>query len=403
MITPMPPLPGRPLRIAVLGDFEGMHTRRWLKVFIERGHEMHAVSYYQPRVELPGVTVHALVNRPAPSSMGPVTSPSMLYRLRRHAPMDLLRLAYAWRYRRAGLADTIRTIAPDIFHAHYIVEHAFYGALAGIHPYVSSAWGSDLFVESHRKLGRFISRFTIGRSDLVTANDPALAQRARDLGGHPDRVRVIRLGIDALFLEGIERSVNLDVEDDSPPTIISDRAIEPNYRIDQVVRAFGLVRRHLPSAQLVIANDGSERRRIERIAAEVAPKGAVRFVGALPPEELREALHSAHLYVSVPETDSFSLSTMEAMAAGTFPIVTDMASQDGWITHRVNGMRVPYDNVDILADAMYEALSDPIFRRNAIEPNREQVETEGLTEKNMLLMERYYYALAGLPVDETRI
>jgi len=29
-------LPGPPLRIAVLGDFEGLHTRRWLEVFVER-------------------------------------------------------------------------------------------------------------------------------------------------------------------------------------------------------------------------------------------------------------------------------------------------------------------------------------------------------------------------------
>ena len=49
-----------PLRIAVLGDFEGIHTRRWLEVFVERGHEVHAISYYWPRVHLPGVHVHSL-------------------------------------------------------------------------------------------------------------------------------------------------------------------------------------------------------------------------------------------------------------------------------------------------------------------------------------------------------
>ena len=53
-------LPGPPLRIAVLGDFEGLHTRRWLGVFVRRGHDVHAISYYRPSLDLPGVTVHAL-------------------------------------------------------------------------------------------------------------------------------------------------------------------------------------------------------------------------------------------------------------------------------------------------------------------------------------------------------
>ncbi len=51
----MSELPGPPLRIAVLGDFDGPHTRAWIQTFVERGHDVHAISYYAPLAELPGV------------------------------------------------------------------------------------------------------------------------------------------------------------------------------------------------------------------------------------------------------------------------------------------------------------------------------------------------------------
>jgi len=51
------------LRIAVLGDFDGVHTRSWLRWFIDRGHDVHAISFYPPAAPLDGVTLHVLKPR----------------------------------------------------------------------------------------------------------------------------------------------------------------------------------------------------------------------------------------------------------------------------------------------------------------------------------------------------
>ena len=43
------PVPGEQrLRLCVVGDLDGVHTQSWLRYFVERGHEMHAISYYPP-------------------------------------------------------------------------------------------------------------------------------------------------------------------------------------------------------------------------------------------------------------------------------------------------------------------------------------------------------------------
>jgi glycosyltransferase involved in cell wall biosynthesis len=397
----MSELPGPPLRIAVLGDFDGPHTRAWVRTFVDRGHEVHAISYYPPQSELPGLAIHALSSKRDPLSPGGerVRVRGRGSVLQSHAPASLMRFVHALRYRRAGLRRVLDEIRPDVFHAHYAVEHGFYGALAGYHPYVISAWGSDLLVESHKTLGRRIATWALSKADLVTGNDASLVQRAVDLGVPPEKASVVHLGIDRIFLAAGAASVNLDEGDSGPPTVISDRAIEPLYNIDTVLEAFAEVRSVLGEAQLVVAGSGSqEDLRIAHALAKLNLGTSIHFAGHLDQGALAETLARAHVYVSIPSSDSLALSNLEGMAAGAFPIVSDLPSMDGWIEDGVNGLRVPPRDQSALAAAILHALRDPELRRRAAIHNRELVEARGLREPNMLLMERHYYRLAGHPL-----
>ncbi|HXH22077.1 MAG TPA: glycosyltransferase [Dehalococcoidia bacterium] len=394
-------LPGRPLRLAVLANFDSPHAWRWIKVFIARGHDVHAISYYPPGRELPGAVVHAL----ASSERGPAGARGEGGPVRRAAsriPPSLMRLANALRFRRAGLSRLLAEIKPDLLHAHYVVEHGFYAAMSGFEPLVLSAWGSDLYNAPRTPAGAAIARYALRRAALVTGNDPALVREAVHLGVPAERAAVIRLGLDRDWLDAPLLSVNAG-RDSSPPTVASTRALEPLYNIDVVLRAFALLRRRLPSARLVVANDGSQRPRLERLAAGLGLGFSVSFIGQASQARLRELLNASHVYVSVPSSDSFPLSTMEAMTAGAFPVVSDLPSQDGWITHGVNGLRVPVRDIDALATSLHLALTDDVLRRGAVEPNRERVRQQGDLERNMLLMERHYYRVAGHPLAEGAI
>jgi glycosyltransferase involved in cell wall biosynthesis len=197
--------------------------------------------------------------------------------------------------------------------------------------------------------------------------------------------------------------------DAAPPTLISTRALEPLYNIDIVLRAFARLRESMPGARIVFLHEGSIRAELERLCASVglgytsdsrpgmsgSKAATVEFRGKVAPQFMHELLSRAHLYVSVPSSDSLALSTMEAMACGAFPVVTDLPSQDGWIEHRVNGLRVPVRDVDALADALKLGLSDISLRRDAVELNRSRVLAEGSLEANMSLMESHYFRLAG--------
>ena len=43
------------------------------------------------------------------------------------------------------LKEKIDRFAPDILHAHYASSYGLLGALTDFHPYVISAWGSDVY------------------------------------------------------------------------------------------------------------------------------------------------------------------------------------------------------------------------------------------------------------------
>ena len=395
------PLPGPPLRIAVLADFEGPHTQRWLRVFVERGHKVHAISYYPVRAKLPGVTVHVLTGGQGQSgnrAIGQRRQGFFKRLLAAAMPPSVMRIVHGRRYKRAGLRDVLDEIRPDVFWAHYVVEHGYYASKADYHPFVVNAWGSDLYQAPRSPLGRWLAHRVLRKADLVSCNDPELREEALKLGARFGDTIVTRLGADDVFFEAPYLSVNMESGANAPPVVISDRALEPLYNVDTVLRAFARVHGAMPDVRLVVAGDGSQRRRLESLARDLDIDKAVTFTGHLAPEALRDALAAAQVYVSVPDSDSLALSTMEAMAVGALPVVSDLPSQT-WIEDGENGLRVPPRDVEALAGALLRALREHELRFRAIAVNRVRVQMEGNLTRNMLALEKHFYRLAAeMPV-----
>jgi glycosyltransferase involved in cell wall biosynthesis len=120
----------------------------------------------------------------------------------------------------------------------------------------------------------------------------------------------------------------------------------------------------------------------------------VTFLGYLGREALRDALASAHVCVSMPRSDATAVSTLEAMAVGCFPIVSDLPSQAELVRQGESGFRVPVGDAPALAERIVEALGRPELRRRALELNRELVRDQGLLEENMARMEELYRGLS---------
>jgi len=390
MSEAVPPPTDRNLRIAVLGDFDGIHTRSWLRWFVERGHEVHAISFYPPAERLPGVNVHAL----RPRDRGTAGDPVGPARLSDRVPRGLMRLANGARYVQAGLRGTVASIRPDVLHGHFVVEHGFYGSLAGFHPYVVTAWGSDVLVEPRRDpVSRMIALRTLRFADLSTSNNAAMAQRMIRLGAAKSKIAIVTLGADRYFTELWSQSVNVrGRKPGTPPTILSTRAHEPLYNIGDILQAYRIAHARVPDAALVVAHSGSLTESLREAASRDRD---VHFTGTVDAERLRDLMSEADVFVSVPSSDGTSVALLQAMAAGAFPIVADLDTQREWIDHGRNGLLVPPCDPVALADAIGSAVADDGLRRSAATINREIVESRGLNEVQMARMEDHYLRLAG--------
>ncbi len=385
-------VPGdRRLRICVVGDFDGVHTHSWVSYFVARGHEVHGVSYYTPARPPEGVMIHAL--RPAASSGRRAAGgarPGLASRL----PLSVQRLANLVRYRRAGIRRAVEETAPNVLHAHYLVEHGLYATSANVRPYVVSAWGSDVLVDAAKStLSRALARFTLRRATLATANNRYMAREmVLKLGIDRSAVQQIILGIPRSYMDAVPNRRSPD----RAPGIISSRSLDsPLYNVDTIIRAMALVHAQRPQAQLTIAGEGRLQPKLESLTRSLSLDDTITFAGQLSQEALRQAFIDADIFVSVPSSDGTSVALLQAMAAGAFPIVSDLSSQEELVEDGVGGLRVPVRDEHSLAEAILRAIDDAELRRSAAQRNHNFVEEYAVLEDNMARMEAWYYRLAG--------
>jgi glycosyltransferase involved in cell wall biosynthesis len=120
----------------------------------------------------------------------------------------------------------------------------------------------------------------------------------------------------------------------------ANRALEPVYRPERVLRAFAAIAAVQPRARLVVANDGGQRPAMEALAAALdCPVGAfesgarVAFVGRLDEAAQQGWYARARWYLSLPASDSTSVSVLEAMGHGCIPILSDLPANRELVEH----------------------------------------------------------------------
>jgi glycosyltransferase involved in cell wall biosynthesis len=94
-------------------------------------------------------------------------------------------------------------------------------------------------------------------------------------------------------------------------------------------------------------------------------------------------LAKADIYVSTSLYDGTSVSLLEAMGSGAFPVVTDIPSNREWITDAENGFLVPTGDESILAGKIVEAIRNKGLLVQANEKNRALIEQKANWKTNI--------------------
>jgi glycosyltransferase involved in cell wall biosynthesis len=336
------------VRIAYLSIGRHIHTERWLRFFVARGHEVHLLTVQPGPIE--GVTVHDITTRFGPKPF-------------RYA-VSLLRV-------RALLAR----LKPDLLHTHFLTGYGYWGVFSGFHPFMLTVWGDDVYVTPFETpLKNWLARRALRAADWVTGDSADIVQACVRLGADPARASVVQWGVDfERFHPGATGPVRerLRIPAEAPVVLSTRSFTQPYYNLDVIIDALVPIRRRFPDLVCIVAGNEGDDAAVRVRARENGVEEACRFVGRIPHAELPAWLTAAQVFVTVPSVDATAVSLLEAMAAGAGIVASDLPSAAEWIEDGVTGRLVPPRDVEALAGAVIGFLADPESRaacgRRAVE------------------------------------
>ncbi|MFP4307061.1 MAG: glycosyltransferase [Desulfococcaceae bacterium] len=127
--------------------------------------------------------------------------------------------------------------------------------------------------------------------------------------------------------------------------------LNENKRVHHLLQAFAQAFGDDRRVVLDIGGDGTERPKLEALARDLGIQNRVRFLGTLSRDQVADAMVSANAFVLGSKYETFGVVVIEALALGK-PVIATRCGGPERIVREQDGLLVPTDNVDALADAM---------------------------------------------------
>lgn len=186
---------------------------------------------------------------------------------------------------------------------------------------------------------------------------------------HGYQARVVRNVVDTARFAYRERTP-------LQPKLLSVRNFEPHYRVDDVIRAFPLVKARYPAATLTVAGYGSQERMLHELAAALHVEG-IRFVGRVEPEFVPALYDSTDIFLNAAVIDNQPVSVLEAFASGLPVVSTGTGDIAAMLRHGEAGLLVPQRSPQALAAAAIHLLERP--HQTLVLVRRARAEVESYT------------------------
>jgi len=370
------------MKICFLANSESIHIQRWVKYFTDTGHEVHVISdSSNDKIDIENVIFHQL--KSINSNKNSVTFYITL----------IINVVY--------INYLIKSIKPDILHAHYVIYYGFYGVLTFFHPLIISVWGSDVLkVPDESLIAKYIVRYSLKGADKITTT-------AEFMGDHLfdkfklEKEKIIRIpwGINTNIFHQKYSSKEKELKEylgigDTETIVISNRSMAPQYNIDKIIEAIPYVLKSNPNIVFVfIKGYGTTNfeKEMKLKAKKLEIMNNVRFVSKnITPKEMAAYLNISNMFVSITKTDQFASSIMEGMACGLVPIVSNIDVYHQYLSDNSNALFVNPDNPQDLAEKIIYCINNPEIKENFYKINKKIIENHENWDKNARKMEKLY-------------
>jgi glycosyltransferase involved in cell wall biosynthesis len=285
--------------------------------------------------------------------------------------LDLMQ-KYGFREAVKKLSPLVHKEMPDLIHATLFRSEIIARKLKFHFPhiplvgsFVSNAYSrvryhNKTFIE-RLKLDYFyrLDRNSVKQVDFFISNSQTIKENTgKKLGIDPPKIKVIYRGRDSkAFSESLD---SLDIprlrnHTNSALILNVSRLIPLKGQLD-IIRAFGLVIKHVPEVKLLFAGHGPSRNELEKEVSKLKLEDNVEFLGRV--DHINKLLMSADVFVYPSYSEGLPGALIEAMMAGNIIIASNIPENLECV-NRDCALIFEKGNIKELADMITTVLRDP--------------------------------------------
>jgi glycosyltransferase involved in cell wall biosynthesis len=182
---------------------------------------------------------------------------------------------------------------------------------------------------------------------------------------------LVRRGIDPQSTVVVHNGLDFDRYDlpDPPPrsprpTLVHLGRLMRYKSADVAIHAMAFVHAAIPEARLVVAGDGPDLPRLQRLARRLGIAGVVEFAGYLPHEDKVRLLWESHVLLNPSPKEGWGLTVLEANACGVPVVASRRPGLVDSVRDGETGTLVPYGNARAFAGAALPFLLDTEVRES---------------------------------------
>jgi N-acetyl-alpha-D-glucosaminyl L-malate synthase BshA len=341
-----------------------------------RGHEVHFISYANP-IRLDPGTPRIHYHEVEVSN----------YPLFQYPPYCL---ALASR-----MAEVAEAYNLDLLHVHYAIPHSISAMLAQQMmaptrrlPFITTLHGTDITLVGVDPSYFGITKFSIEKSDGITAISDYLRGETEHVFGVSNEIRVIKNFVNCdLYHPDNAKKGAADYAPGGEKLLIHLSNFRPVKRVLDCIRILAEVLQTAP-AHLLMVGDGPERGPAEHLARTLKVDRHVSFLGKQ--NHVERLIPLAHVLLMPSELESFGLVALEAMACGVVPVATRVGGVPELVTHGEDGYLEEVGDIAGQAARVAALLTDDDLQYRMAKAGRWNAAERFCTDRIIPQYEKYY-------------
>lgn len=260
------------------------------------------------------------------------------------------------------LKKLIKTIKPDILHAHYASSYGVLGALVGYHPFIVSVWGSDVFDFPKKSfIHKVIMKYVFKKADKILSTSNIMARETKLYTRK--EIAVTPFGVDTEKFQPLMSEVLFCGK---PIVIGTVKSLEKKYGIQFLLKSFSILKLKHPELllKLLIVGGGSEEKQLKDLSVKLKIENDTLFTGKINYEEVNHYHQqlSIAVFPSINDSESFGVAALEASSCAVPVVASKIGGLPEVVQDKVTGILVPPKDEIALAEAIEKLVMDSNLR-----------------------------------------